>query len=196
MPIGITRRPSALGRSLCPVSELRSIIDRTYEAFNARDFDAYRDLLDEDVELVMSGSAVRGLVAVTEFVALTARARPGLRIEPQRVFVEAGDSIATEVRMIDTATAGPTDEAATVETSACGLYRVKGGRIVEWRVYLDPPAEEMASAALTGVAAEQSALRRVAELVAQQASSEEVFDLVTEELSPPPGRRPGPDGPV
>ena len=164
------------------MSELRSIVDRTYEAFNARDFDAYRDLLDEDVELVMSGSAVRGLVAVTEFVALTARARPGLRIEPQRVFVETGDTLVTEVRMIDTATTGLTDEAATIETSACGLYRVKGGRIVAWRVYLDPPAEDMASAALVAVTAEQSALRRVAEQVARQATPEQVFAAVVEEL--------------
>ena len=64
-------------RSLCSVSRLRSIVDRTNEAFNARDFDAYRELLDEHVELVMSGVAVRGLAAVTDFVAVTARARPG-----------------------------------------------------------------------------------------------------------------------
>ena len=100
-------------RSLSPVSQLRSIINRTYEAFNARDFDAYRDLLDEDVELVMSGIAVRGLAAVTDFVAVTARARPGLRIEAERVFVETGDTLVMEVRMIDRAEAGATDEPAS-----------------------------------------------------------------------------------
>ena len=63
-----------------PPSELRSIVERTYEAFNARDFDAYADLFDEDVELAMSGVTVRGLAAVTDFVAVTARARPDLRI--------------------------------------------------------------------------------------------------------------------
>jgi signal transduction histidine kinase/ketosteroid isomerase-like protein len=156
---------------------LRSIVERTYEAFNARDFDAYPELLDEQVELVMSGIAIRGLAAVTDFVAVTARARPGLRIEPQRVFMEAGDTLVTEVRMIDTGPAG------AVESAACGLYRMAGGRIVEWRVYVDPTGEDLASAALTAVAAEQSALRRVAELVARQPPPEAVFALVTEELS-------------
>ena len=92
------------------MSRLRSIVDRTYEVFNARDFDAYGDLLDEDVELVMSGVAVRGIAAVTDFVAVTAQVRPGMRIEPRRVFVEAGDTLVTEVCMIDTATAGSTDD--------------------------------------------------------------------------------------
>lgn len=170
-------------RSLCSVSELRSIVDRTYEAFNARDFDAYRELLDEDVEMVMSGITVRGLAAVTDFVTVTARARPGLRIEHRRVFVEAGDTLVTEVRMIDTAPAGSAEETSPVEASACGLYRVAGGRIAEWRVYLDPAGEDLAGAALMAVAAEQSALRRVAELVARHAPSEQVFALVTEELS-------------
>jgi signal transduction histidine kinase/limonene-1,2-epoxide hydrolase len=170
-------------RSLCPVSELRAIVDRTYEVFNAREFDTYRDLLDEDVELVMSGIAVRGLAAVTDFVAAIARARPGMRIEPRRVFVEAGDLLVTEVRMLDTATADPSEEAGVIETSACGLYRAVGGRIAEWRVYLDPQAEDLSSAALMALAAEQAALRRVAELVARHGPSEEVFAIVTEELS-------------
>ncbi len=157
------------------MSRLSSIVARTYEVFNARDFGAYRELLDEHVELVMSGIAVRGLAAVTDFVEVTARARPGLRLESPRVFAESGDVLVTEVRMIDTA--------SDVETTACGLYRIAGDRIVEWRVYVDPVGEELASAALMAVAAEQSALRRVAELVARQPSSEQVFALVTEELS-------------
>jgi SnoaL-like domain len=80
---------SGARRSLGRVSRLSSIVARTYEVFNTRDFDAYRELLDEHVELVMSGIAVRGLAAVTDFVAVTARARPGLRLESPRVFVEA-----------------------------------------------------------------------------------------------------------
>ena len=45
-------------------------------------------MLDEHVDLVMSGIAVRGLAAVIDFLAVTAQARPELRIEPQRVVVE------------------------------------------------------------------------------------------------------------
>jgi len=54
--------------------------------------------------------------------------------------------------------------------------------MAEWRVDVDPTGEDMASAALTAVVAEQSALRRVAELVARQAPPEQVFAGVVEEL--------------
>jgi signal transduction histidine kinase/ketosteroid isomerase-like protein len=164
------------------MSTLRSIVDRTYEAFNARSFDAYRELLDEDVELVMSGVRVQGLAAVTDFVSVTAQVRPAMRIEPERVFLEAGDTLVTQVRMTDLPPAGPPG-ADLVETSACGLYRIRNGRIVEWRVYVDPVGEDMSSAALVAAAAEQSALRRLAELVARQAPPGRVFAAVCEELS-------------
>ena len=162
------------------MSELRAIVERTYEVFNARDFDAYTELFDEHVQLNLAGVAVQGLAAVTDFVAVTTRARPGLRIEPLRVIAESADAVVTEVRMVDTTDAG--EEAGTLEYPACGVYRVAGGRIIEWRVYLDQPAVEQASAAFAALAAEQSALRRVAELVAGQGPAEEVFALVTKEL--------------
>jgi GAF domain-containing protein/ketosteroid isomerase-like protein len=165
------------------VSELRSIVDRIFEAFNARDFEVYRELLDEHVELVMSGIAVRGLAGVTDFVSLRAGARPGLRVEPERVFVEAGDTLVTEVRLVDAGSGDSADGAGGFETRACDLFRIADGRIVEWRVYADPAAEDLASTALMAVAAEQTALRRVAELVARQAPPEQVFARVTEELS-------------
>jgi signal transduction histidine kinase/ketosteroid isomerase-like protein len=173
-------RPPAR-RSLPAVSKLRAIVDRTYEAFNAREFDAYSGLLAEDVEMVMSGIAVRGLSAVTDFVTASVSARPGLRIEPVRVVVEADDTLVNEVRMTDTT--GAANGAEPLEYLACGLYRIANGRITEWRVYVDAPAVQQASAAFTVLAAEQSALRRVAELVARQAPPQEAFEVVTSELS-------------
>jgi GAF domain-containing protein/ketosteroid isomerase-like protein len=163
------------------VSQPRSIVGRSHEVFNARDLAAYPEVLDERVELVISGVAVHGLAAVIEYLTVATGTRPGLRVEADRVFVETQDTLVTEVRMVDTTDSR--DEAATLEYSAVALYRVAGGRIVQWRVYLDPPAEGQASAAFAAVAAEQSALRRVAELVARHGSSERVFAVVTEELS-------------
>jgi signal transduction histidine kinase len=163
------------------MSLLGSLVDRSFEVFNARDFDAYSEVLDDHVELVMSGTVIRGLAAVRDFVAMTTRARPGLRIEPGRVFTQTVDTLVAQVRMIDSTDAG--QDAALLEYSACGLYRLTGDRIGEWRVYLDPNAEESASAAFGAVAAEQSALRRVAELVARQGSSDQVFALVSGEIS-------------
>src|SRR6202789_4482989 len=163
------------------MSTLCSIVDRTYEVFNSRSFEEYRELLAEDVELVMSGIHVKGLAAVTDFVSVTAQVRPAMRIEPQRVFVEAGDTIVTQVRMIDAPPEGSPDD-ALVETDACGLYRIEDGRIVIWRVDVDPGGEDLSSVALAAAAAEQSAPRRVPELVARQVAPEQLFEVVGEEL--------------
>jgi signal transduction histidine kinase/limonene-1,2-epoxide hydrolase len=168
-------------RSLSSMSQVRSIVDRSYKVFNARDFDAYLELLDENVELVIAGVAVRGLAAVIDYLTVAAAARPGLRIGSGRVIVETEDTLVNEVQMADSA--APSDEPSAREFTACGVYRVERGRIVGWRVYLDVPAEAQASAAFVAVAAEQSALRRVAELVAGNAPADEVFALVTEEVS-------------
>jgi len=167
--------------SLSSVSQVRSIVDRSHEVFNARDFDAYPEVLDADVELVIAGVAVRGLAAVTDYLTVAVTTSPGLRMGSKRVLLETEDTLVTEVRMVDTTESR--DGANALEFLTCGLYRVAGGRIVEWRVYLDAPAELQASAAFAAVAAEQSALRRVAELVAGHAQADEVFALVTEEVS-------------
>jgi len=168
-------------RSLSSVPRPSSIVARSHELFNARDFDAYPEVLDEDVELVISGVAIRGLAAVTDYLSGAAGTRRGLRIETERIFVETDDTLVTEVRMVDTT--DPDRVAGSLDFSTCSLYRIAGGRIVQWRVYLDSPAQAQSTAAFTGVAAEQSALRRVAELVAGHAPAGEVFALVTAELS-------------
>src|SRR5215470_14272780 len=105
------------------MARVRSIVVRSYEAYNARDFDAYRELLDDDVEFVLAGLTVRGRVAVTDFVAVTARARPSLRIAPQRFLAETDNTLVAEIRMIDTIGVGSVEEASTVETEACCVYR-------------------------------------------------------------------------
>jgi signal transduction histidine kinase/limonene-1,2-epoxide hydrolase len=168
-------------RSLSSVPRPGSIVARSYEVFNTRDFDAYPEVLDEHVELVLAGVAVHGLAAVIDFLKVAASSRTGLRIETQRVFLETEDTFVTEVRMVDTT--DDQDAAGVIEYSGCGLYRLAGGRIAEWRVYLDSPAEVQAAAAFAATAAEQSALRRVAEFVARHAPAEDVFVLVTTELS-------------
>jgi len=160
------------------VSEL---VDRLHRVFNAHDWDGYRALLDENVELVMSGVAVRGAAAVADFMAVAADTRQGLRVGAQRVFLETEDALVTEVQMIDSSDA--LTDAGAYQYWVCSLYRAAGGRIVYWHVYLEPGAEASSGAAFAAMASEQSALRRVAEWVARQAPPDEVFSLVTEEIA-------------
>jgi signal transduction histidine kinase len=164
-----------------PASRLASLVDRSFAAYNARDLDAYEALMDPEIEFVMSGMVVRGIEAVMDLTKVTTEASPSLRIERRRVFSEVGDTIVIELRMVDGATPDPGTGPAP--STACALYRIVDDRIVEFRVYHDPVAEDLAWAALVAVAAEQSALRRVAESVARRAPAEQIFELVTDELS-------------
>jgi hypothetical protein len=43
--------------------DIRSFVARHHESFNDRDLDAWSDLFDEDVELVVDGAAFRGVAA-------------------------------------------------------------------------------------------------------------------------------------
>jgi signal transduction histidine kinase len=166
-----------------PTSRLCSLVDRSFAAYNARDLDAYEELMHPRIEFVMSGRVVRGIAAVMDLTKVTTEASPGLRIERRRVFSEVGDTIVIELRMVDSATPDPATGIEPAQNTACALYRIVGDRIAEFRVYHDPVAENLAWAALVAVAAEQSALRRVAESVARRAPAERIFELVTDELS-------------
>ena len=48
-----------------------SLADRYYEAFNARDLDAWLDTLDEEVEIVNDGGVLRGRTAARAHLAIT-----------------------------------------------------------------------------------------------------------------------------
>jgi signal transduction histidine kinase len=166
-----------------PTSRLRTLVDRSFAAYNARDLVAYAALLHPQIEFVMSGMVVRGIAAVMDLTRETTAASPGFRIERRRVFCEVGDTVVVELRMVDAAAADPAPRVGAAEGTACALYRFVGDQIAEFRVYYDPGAEDHGWAALIAVAAEQSALRRVAESVARRAPAEQIFELVTDELS-------------
>jgi len=158
-----------------------TIVDRLHGVFNARDWDAYRELLDEHVEYAADGGAIHGRAPLIDYLKAAAGGRPGLRYGPSRVIAETEDTLVSEVRIIDR-TDSP-EQADAPGYSCCAIHRLAGGRIVEWRSYTAPANLEIARAPFVSVAAEQLALRRVAELVAEQAQPEQVFTLVTEELN-------------
>ena len=167
-------------RSLCPMPRPSTVVDRLHGSFNARDWDGYRELLDEHVEYEADGGPIHGRAPLIDYLKAAACERPGLRYGPARVIAETEETLVSEVRIIDETDArGGAD---TSEYSCCAIHRLAGGRIVEWRSYTATANLETARAPFVSVVAEQLALRRVAELVARHAPAEEVFAVVTQEL--------------
>lgn len=175
------------------MAEARLIVDRLHEAFNARRFDAYAELLTEDVVMVVDGRPIRGRAAVCDYAATVAAEIPGARTKVERVVAESGEEIVTRTRFVDVSP--PTSEPATfgawrLPLAIYEVYRVAGERIAERRSYVDaePFADQFggdlfARAGVIRLMNEQAALRRVATLVARGAVQSEVFDAIVSEAA-------------
>ena len=174
------------------MSEPRIIVERLHEAYNARRFDVYAELLDEDAVLFMNGGSVRGRARFCDYVSASVRELPGVRVRIERVLADSGNTLVVETRYFD-ASPEPMPErtvpgAWRLPFGVCEAYRIADGRIVECRNYLGAELAEQLSdgvvapwPGITQLVDEQAALRRVATLVARGATQPEVFDAVVSE---------------
>ena len=85
------------------VTAVRSVVERYYDAFNARDWDAWAALLDEDVEITIEGDTLVGPEAAYAYTAETIRHYPGMRYAAERVVAESNDMIVMECRLVNPA---------------------------------------------------------------------------------------------
>jgi hypothetical protein len=166
--------------------DLRSLVARLHEGFNARDLDAWGEVFDEEVELVVDGAVFRGVAAARAYVAAVFREFPGLRIHAARIVAECGDTIVAEHQILN---GDPLFGPLRPQGSVCEIYRVRDGRVVAYRSYYAAEGADRADvvnvpsrAEASKMAEEQAALRRVATLVARGVSEDELFAAVIEEV--------------
>ena len=143
-----------------------SVVDRLYAAFDARDFETWGDLLDDDVEIVAGAQQLRGRDAALAWIAGIVRARPEARAGVPSVVAEAGETIVCELPH-------------RTDGLSCEIIRLRGDRVVSLRSF--SAASNGTGAELRRIADEQAALRRVAELVAGGEPPARVFDAVAHE---------------
>ena len=168
------------------VANLRSLVARLHETYNNRDLDAWSDVFDDEVELVVDGAAFRGVAAARAYVAAVFREFPGLRIHGARVVAESGDTIVVEHQILN---GDPSRGPLRPQGSVCEIYRVRDGRVVALRSYYAAEGADRedvvnvpSRAEGSKLAEQQAALRRVATLVARGVSQDEVFAAVNEEV--------------
>jgi signal transduction histidine kinase/ketosteroid isomerase-like protein len=168
------------------VVNLRSLVARLHETYNDRDLDAWSDVFDDEVELVVDGAAFRGVAAARAYVTAVFREFPGLRIHGARVVAESGDTIVVEYQILN---GDPTRGPLRPQGSVCEIYRVRDGRVVAYRSYYaaegadrDDVVKVPSRAEGSKMAEEHAALRRVATLVARSVSQDELFAAVNEEV--------------
>ena len=166
---------------------LRSLVARHHKSFNDRDLEALSNVFDENIEIVVDGSALHGVAAAVGYLTAVFREFPRLRIDDERVISESGDTIVVEHQILN---GDPSGGLLRPQGSACEIYRARDGRIVHYTNYYMPEGADREDAvnvpsgvAGTKMAEEQAALRRVATLVARGVSQDELFTAVNEEVA-------------
>jgi signal transduction histidine kinase/ketosteroid isomerase-like protein len=166
--------------------DLAALIARYHRAFNDRDFDVWREVFDDDVELVIDGMAFRGVDAAVAYGVGSVAQFPGLYIESERIVAETDDTVVAEISLVN---GDPASGHSRQQGTTCEICRVRDGRIVSCRSYYmaetgdgDDAVRVPARGEAARIAEEQTALRRVATLVARGVSQDELFAAVTQEV--------------
>jgi signal transduction histidine kinase/ketosteroid isomerase-like protein len=165
---------------------LAALTARYHRAFNERDFEAWREVFHEDVELVVDGMRFTGVEAALAYGVGSAAQFPSLYIGAERIVAADGDVVVAEIDMVH---GDPAGGVWRRQGTVCEICGVRDGRIASVRsYYMAEPADTEeavrvpARSEATLLAEEQAALRRVATLVARGSSEDELFDTVTREI--------------
>ena len=167
-------------------TDIGTVPTRYHRAFNDRDFEAFRQVFDEDVEVVVDGMAFRGIDAAVGYGVMSVSRLPGLRVASERVVARSDDTVVTEVALVN---GDPAGGPSRREGTACEVWRVRNGRALSVHSYYMPepgdPTEAVrvpSRAEAAVVAEERAALQRVATLVARGVSRDQLFAAVTQEI--------------
>src|ERR1700730_1080117 len=123
--------------------DLAARLARHRRAFNERDFDVWRELFDEDVEVLVDGVPFRGVDAAVGYVVASVSQFPGLYIASERLVAASDDTIVAE---IDLVTGDPAVGPSRPVGTSCEIWRVRDGRIVSDRSYYMPEPPDRADA--------------------------------------------------
>jgi hypothetical protein len=82
-------------------AEPATLAARYHRAFDARDFDTWREVRNDDVEIIIASISFRGVDAAVEHAVGIASQFPGSCISTERVVTDSGDTVVTEIGYVD-----------------------------------------------------------------------------------------------
>jgi GAF domain-containing protein len=175
-----------------------SLADRYYEAFNARDLDAWLDTLDEEVEIVNDGGVLRGRTAARAHLTGILQAFPGVAVASRRVVAVSPAAVVSEFRLANPLAALSPNPSALAEPGVpwrldgitCEVLRVRGDRLVSLHSYYSPTSEDRTPTAAVPSRAEaarianrQASLGRVATHVAGGGSEQDLVAVINQVIA-------------
>lgn len=174
------------------------LAERYYDAFNARDFDAWLDTLDEDVEVLIDSGVVRGRDAALRSVTGIVEAYPGVRVSSRRVVAVSGDAVVSEFQLTNPmsmpAVSGSTPAEPAVpwrlDGVTCEVLRLREDRLVSLHSYYSPAVTDRTPTAMVPSRAEaariahrQAALGRAATQVAGGGSERDLVAVINQVIA-------------
>jgi GAF domain-containing protein len=175
-----------------------ALAERYYEAFNARDLDAWLDTLDEEVEIVNDGGVLRGRMAARAHLTGILQAFPGVAVASRRVVAVSPDAVVSEFRLANPLAALSPNPSALAEPAVpwrldgitCEVLRVRGDRLVSLHSYYSPtPDDRTPTAAVPSraeaarIANRQASLGRVATHVAGGGSEQDLVAVINQVIA-------------
>lgn len=118
-----------------------STADRFYAALDARDVEAWLDLLSDDVRLDVDAATTHGRPAARGWVEELLRTSPDVRCHDRRTVVATDDTVVSEFRLRDPRTDGNGPDGVPPgrpEGTVCEIVGVSAGRITSVRRYHAP----------------------------------------------------------
>lgn len=126
------------------------LVQRYYDAINRRDWAAYAELFDTNVEMVAPGVEgdgflrMRGVDAVRGFDQVFTTAFPDFRIEPITTVADEDGNVLSRNGVTGTQTGtlhGPARDLSPtgrrVDATYVGTFEMRGGRITRQEIYYD-----------------------------------------------------------
>lgn len=172
-----------------------ALAGRYYDAFNARDVDAWLDTLDEDVEVLVDAGVLRGRAAALGYLNGILQAYPGVAVSSRRVVAVSSDAVVSEFQLTNPMAAvgpHPADPAVPwrLDGVTCEVLRLRGDRLISLHSYYSPsatdrtPTAEVPSRAEAArIAHRQAALARVATQVAGGGSEHDLVAVLNQVIA-------------
>lgn len=175
-----------------------SVVDRYYASFNARDFDAWAETLDEDVEILTDAGVLRGRLVARTYLSGILQAYPGVTVADRRVVAGSPDAVVSEFHLANPTTVLVPDPSGRdrpgvpwrLDGVTCEVLRLRGDRISSLHSYYSPtstdrtPVAEVPSRAEAArIAHRHAALGRVATHVAGGGSEQDLVFLMNQVIA-------------
>lgn len=174
------------------------LASKYYDAFNARDMDAWLDTVDDNVEIIVDAGVLHGRQAALLYMDGILQAYPGVTVSSRKVVAVSSDAVVSEFQLTNPLSVVAVGEPVAGEPAVpwrldgvtCEVLRLRGDKLISLHSYYSPAATDRTPTALVPSRAEaariahrQAAVARVASQVAGGGSEQDLVAVINQVIA-------------